>query len=865
MNLMLRLLWLAILMMLTSCEPAVNPVSENAFAEAKDLVASVVVDCAESDVDFFSRAIWPVLTTTCAGCHSGMAGSGSTQPALMFPSDATEAYSAVIQYLASHDRQFTNKPSMNGTGHGGGRLFSTDSSEIANFAELIQRVQTPAGACRDVGGSLARERGFGDVTNISASRTARKAALLLQGRMPSSTELAQAQVDNDGLRAVLYSYLQGVVFEQWLMTSANDQLLTRKYLADQSEAQEALSGMTYQYSALYERTQTAFDAADLARAACTNAGGVPAAAAAEPECRDAEDAGQMAGLIYTETQRAIADEPLQLIRYVVTEDRPYSEVLTADYMMMNPFSYEVLDGQSWTTAHDSMAADDWRPGHIRLYEYGWSERADGSWEPDGTLQAKTGLVYLPSAGLLSSPAFLLRYPSTDTNRNRARARWTYYFFLGVDIARLANRAMDAEELKQVTNPGAEGSSCFGCHQLMDPVAGAFQSWANGSEFLVRGGLTSLPLSYQKNAPDFLLGDQWYRGQLAAGFNGVDLPTRAAYGAVNSHPDGLQWLAEQLVADNRFATGTAKFWFKGVFGREPLRAPAASEDANFSAQLQAFRDEESLLQSWAERFRADDLNLKSLLVDMLMSPLFRAETLIAADADRALALQDLGLGRLLSPEQLDRKVIATLGYHWKQDWQDHNQLLEDYYMFYGGIDSESITARSASLNSLMYSVAERMANELACQVVAQAFWPGMAAGAFAGVELDTDPTSPAGELAIRRVIDELLWRLWGVVDNGEQTALWQLYKALYDQRQTWTEVSNFLDVNDTNDALDEFCWIRDTDPDDGVDIAINWTGIDWNDEASIRSHLGSLYNPEQTLRPWVGLLTVMLTDPQFLTE
>ena len=864
---MLRLLWFGILLSLTACEPGVNPLSDNAFAAAKDLAATVVVDCAEADADFFSRAIWPLLTTTCAGCHSAdaVAGSASTQPGLVFPNNATEAYSAVIQYLASHDQELSNKPSMNGTSHGGGRLFSTESTEIAHFAELTQRVQVPAGACQDSGGRVAREPGFADVINISATRTARKAALLLQGRLPSSAELAQAQIDDDGLRAVLLAYLQGRVFEQWLMTSANDQLLTRKYLTGQSEAQAALSGMTYQYSALYERTQSAFDAADLARTACTNAGGVPAADAAEPDCQAADNAGRLAGIIYDETQRAIAEEPLQLIRHVVAGDRPYSEVLTADYMMMNPFSYEVLDGQTWTAEHDSMAADDWRPGHIRRYQYGWSERADGSWEPDGTLQVKTGLDYLPSAGLLSSPVFLLRYPSTDTNRNRARARWTYYFFLGVDIERLAVRAMDPEELKRVTNPGAEGSSCFGCHQLMDPVAGAFQSWANGSEFLVRGGLTSLPLAYQKSDPDFLLGDQWYSGQLAAGFNGADLPTLAPYGAASTHPDGLQWLSEQLVADNRFATGTAKFWFKGVFGREPLPAPTAAADADYSARLQAYQDEQSLLLVWAERFRSADLNLKSLLVEMLMSPLYRAEALVAADTDRALALQDLGLGRLLTPEQLDRKVVATLGYRWKQDWQSQNQLLEDYYMFYGGIDSDGITERTASLNSLMYSVAERMANELACEVVAQAFWPGMAAGAFAGVEIDTDPASPAGELAIRKVIDELLWRLWGVVDTGEQTALWQLYQALYDQRQAWTEVSNFLDVNDADDALDEFCWIRDADPDDGVDIAVNWTGIDWNDEASIRAHLGSLYNPEQTLRPWVGLLTVMLTDPQFLTE
>lgn len=826
------------------------------------------IDCTESNLDFFERAIWPTLSTTCIACHQDTVVTGNS-PALSFASNSSSAYDSVREYIEQYGQTFVNKPTVTNTQHSGSRLFALDSDRGRDFHEMVQRVESPVASCID-NGHVAREAGFEDVTNISPARTVRKAAILLQGRMPTDQEIAQAEVNDDGLESVLSNYLQGPSFETWLMNSANDHLLTRKYFTGQTEAQEALSADTYNYTGLYDRTSPAFDAADQAEVACASAGGEPAEDAPQPECVDAYEKRRFAGVIYTETQRAIAEEPLELIRYVVNNNRPYSEVLTADYMMMNPFTYEVLDGSTWSGPYDDMDPTDWRPGHIRQYRVNWSQ----------TLQAKTGQAFVPSAGILTSPVFQLRYPSTDTNRNRARARWTYYYFLGVDIERLAVRAQDPEELKNVTNPGAEGTSCYGCHLVMDPVAGAFQSWGNDGQYLVRNGDDALPQLYV-DSDDYHAGDQWYRGQLKPGFNGSDMPVVADYGKANTHDDGLQWLALQMVADNRFATGTARFWFKGLFGRDPMMAPTEESDADYAARMQAYLDEQALIDTWAADFRSSGLNLKTLLVDMMMSPLFRGELAEGADANRLAAIDELGIGRLLTPEQLERKVVATTGFNWKNDWQEDGKLLEEYYMFYGGIDSDGITKRPEILNSLMYSVTERMANEIACEIVAQEFWPGMPKLMFAGVDIETDPTTPAGETAIRNVIGNLLWLLWGVVDADEQDALWGLYKALYDERMIWKNdndsaggiyVSDFLsyaaewDNNRTSTTEDEFCRFEDYDDSDGIDIALNWNSItDWGDVNQIRSHVGSNYNPEQTLRPWVSLLAVMLTDIQFVTE
>ena len=145
---------------------------------------------------------------------------------------------------------------------------------------MVVRVEQPINSCIDSNNDMEDAIGFDDVTNISFARTIRKAAILLQGRMPTETELSAT--DEGDVRTVLTDLLEGEVFEQWLMNSANDHLLTRKYVTGQTEAQEALSADTYNYTGLYDRTGLANDDADAADQLCETAGGNPAAGAPEP-------------------------------------------------------------------------------------------------------------------------------------------------------------------------------------------------------------------------------------------------------------------------------------------------------------------------------------------------------------------------------------------------------------------------------------------------------------------------------------------------------------------------------------------------------------------------------------------------------
>ena len=85
--------------------------------------------------------------------------------------------------------------------------------------------------------------------------------------------------------------------------------------------------------------------------------------------------------------------------------------------------------------------------------------------------------FYPHAGLLSTFQYLARYPTTETNRNRLRARMYYQHFLGVDVLELAARVSDAAAVTaKFEVPTMQAAECVVCHKTLDPVAGLFQDY-----------------------------------------------------------------------------------------------------------------------------------------------------------------------------------------------------------------------------------------------------------------------------------------------------------------------------------------------------------------------------------------------------
>ncbi len=111
----------------------------------------------------------------------------------------------------------------------------------------------------------------------------------------------------------------------------------------------------------------------------------------------------------------------------------------------------------------------------------------------------------PHAGLLSTFHYLRRYPSTETNRNRLRARMVYQHFLGIDVMSLAPRSSDASAIaEQFEVPTMQAADCVVCHRTIDPLAGLFQDYDFEGHIGPRK-------------------DGWYTDMFTAGFEGESLP------------------------------------------------------------------------------------------------------------------------------------------------------------------------------------------------------------------------------------------------------------------------------------------------------------------------------------------------------
>ena len=96
--------------------------------------------------------------------------------------------------------------------------------------------------------------------------------------------------------------------------------------------------------------------------------------------------------------------------------------------------------------------------------------------------------------------------------------------------------------------------------------------------------------------------------------------------------------------------------------------------------------------------------------------------------RSVELATVGSGRLLTPEELERKNLAVFGRTWGQRESYHSHALSTNFSdegngfktFYGGTDSAIVTTRNRDMTSLMGNVSENMAVDLACQAVGYDF-------------------------------------------------------------------------------------------------------------------------------------------------
>lgn len=720
-----------------------------------------------SDADFFQEKVYgPILAVDCASCHNEQGQAKHTSFILRdnkwgpdYVQQNLEMFSQLARLQFEGTPWILLKPT-GGIAHEGGQRFTEGSEQYAAFQEMIARIENPT-TCE----TEEEQDFFADVELLDEVATLRKATLSLAGRLPTLEE--EQRVRDGGFEAldgVLDEVMREDEFYVRLKEIYNDYFLTDRYYFNR-DAIALLDEDDYP-------TRYWFDALE------------------------GDEAQRMGNL----SNRAVAREPLELVAHVVRNDFPYTEILTADYTMVNWYSAKVF-GVPFDGPEDY---ETFRPASI---------------------------PGIPHAGVLTNTVWLNRFPTTDTNRNRHRSRMLYEFFLATDVQALGSRPVDATAIAG-HNPTMNDPNCTICHEIVDPVAAAFQNWDAMGRY---------------RPPEM----GWYPDMRPAAFGEAEMPAASGTAA-------LQWLVREVIQDRRFALSAVHIMYEGLSGQAPLQEPDDPQAPDYLAAIKAAKEQRRTFDAIAERFMSEEWNLKTVVKEIVKSSYYRAYNASPdLGEERRAELSQVGTGRLLTPEQLDRKIVATTGYPWRNS--DTNYLLSDswYRIYYGGIDSNTIVARITEPNGVMANVAKRMSNEMACISVPQDFAKDAADRVmFPLVEADYQPEDangfevPAAAAAIRGNIQYLVQRLWGEyldINDPEIGRIFELFIAVWEDGKQGMAVPDEEQRYSTN--LPGSC---------AATTEYN-TGEPIPEARQVRT------DPNYTVRAWMAVISYMLSDYRFLHE
>jgi hypothetical protein len=717
-------------------------------------------DSCVDDEDFFAQQVYAqVLEPRCMVCHTSEGLARDSSLVLIGPVQPNylEANRDALSSVAMLEQNGTSIVLLKPRGelsHGGGEVLGEDAAELAILSGFIERLATPV-ECADSGDDEASVTGL-DMMDDAA--TLRKASLLLAGRLPTPTELDDLAAGGErALSELVRALTHEEAFYDRVEEIFNDQLLSERYL----DYQSALSLLdSDEYPARYWY----------------------------------EGLGEDEGTGRSRTNRAMAREPLELVSWIIRNDRPFSEILTADYTVVN--DYTALS---------------------------WGIPGSGAPNLDDPSAQEFRQVQIPGwqhAGVLSTPVFVNRFPTTLTNRNRHRSRVFFDRFLATDILAFAERPSDPT-ISGYHNATLNDPQCTVCHATMDPVAGLFQNFDENGHL---------------NAPE----NGWYPDLAPPGFDREMLPQQE-----RSNP--LQWLAQRTVQDPRFALAMTHIVYEGLTGSEPLRPVI---DPQATAARAAYDAQRGQFDRIAVRFASSEFDFRGLVTDVVLSDLFRAVAPGTASEGMAAAA---GAMHFLTPEELDRKIEAVMGIPWRGRYDRNSYLPSEYRLLFGGIDSNGTTQRLRAPNGIMINIADRMANEMACRAVSYDFvLQPESRRLFPYVEPSFVPTSEEGFALpeavdlIRQNVQHLHRHILGeelTLNDPEIDVTYALFLAL------WQDGETAVDAEELDGSLPNACRAT-ADP---------FTNEDFPSERRITR------DDEYTIRAWMGVVSYLLSDYRFLHE
>lgn len=689
--------------------------------------------CAASMDNYFENEVWAkVGQAKCLICHRKGGDAEDSKFLLVDPrkiagsvrDEAMRQNRAAFTRMAGVKEKATSRMLLKVVGeldHGGADVLKPDSAGYRVLADFVRRVNDP-GKIPAVTTDPKAPPFFAGVVMLDDRRLLRRVTLSLAGRLPTSAELAA--VAKDGLKAlppILDGIMKEDAFYERLREGFNDIFLT---LGIDGNADATV--LSYEH---FEKTRHWTSTYDLSR------------------IKDKNERQRAEWALAGEYRKTLLGEPMKLIEYIVRNNRPFTEIVTADYIMVSPYSargYGVFDEVKSKFKNPD---DPYEYVPVKLKALVGRSKSENQ-------DSATG--FYPHAGLLSTFQYLARYPTTETNRNRLRARMYFQHFLGVDVLELAARVSDAAAVTaKYKVPTMQASECVVCHKTLDPVAGLFQDyWRFDANFSIYGKRK----------------EGWFTDMFGAGFEGEGLVAGERWRA-------LQWLGERTAKDPRFAVAMTEHVYYLLTGRKVLLPPKDFDDPLYPARLRAYTEQRRQTEAIAARFAMNGFNLKGVFKDWIVSDFYRADGLatVLKEPCRRAELDDIGIVRMLSPEQLERKIAAVFGEKW-------GRLQDQVAMLYGGIDSKEVTDRAADPSGAMGAIQRNLSNDVACKHVANDFaQPATKRRLFPGIEPSTLPgVSAENDTAIRKTIVHLHERILGrydAVDSAEVERSFQLFAGI----------------------------------------------------------------------------------------
>jgi hypothetical protein len=739
--------------------------------------------CAAAVDSFFIEEVWgKVGAQSCLKCHKPGGDAEDSKFVLRDPKRTQgqaqaeamrhnqEAFTRMAR-LKERDQARLLLKVVGELKHGGEEVLKPNSAGYRVLADFVRRVNAPVSS--NVLAQLAEDKNappfFDGIVMLDNRKLLRRVTLSLAGRLPTESE--EASVTRQGLKAlpaILDAVMNEDAFYDRLREGFNDIFLTVGY---DDVPENALS---YEH---FSKTRGWAEKYDLS------------------EIADEKERLKARYKLSGDYRKAMLGEPMKLIEHIVRENRPFTEIVTADYIMVTPYTARGYGIYDELRPKFKNTNDPFEYIPVKLKALVGRDKVDNQ-------DSATG--FYPHAGMLSVFQYLKRYPTTETNRNRQRARVYFLHFLGVDVLELAARVSDAAAVSaKYENPTMQASECVVCHKTIDPVAGLFQDyWKFEGVYGHRKG-------------------GWFTDMFAPGFEGENLPAEERWRA-------LQWLGERTAKDPRFAVAMVEHAYYILTGRKVLLPPKELDDPLYAAKRRAYQEQRKQIEVIAARFALTGFNFKNVLKDWVVSEFYRADGLATAatNPQRRAELDDIGVVRMLAPEQVERKVGAVFGKPW-------GKLNEQMAMLYGGIDSKEVTERAADPSGAMGAIQRILANDVACKQTALDFSRAPAERRlFRDIEPDVVPGNHESDAKIRRTIVHLHQRVLGrydTPDSPEVERTFQLFAGIVSDataRKGWDKQENY---------------------------------------SCRQGLLAPVPDPNYTVRAWRGVLTYLLRQHEFLYE